>query len=63
MVEDRDMGWFYGFADMSACDSMKNTAEARGTYKHAICCNTPKCNAPDKALDPARTIVPTPKRA
>jgi hypothetical protein len=63
MLEDRDMGWFYGFADKASCDLFKDTVEGRGTFRHSVCCSTPKCNAPDKSLDPARTIVPTPKRA
>jgi hypothetical protein len=48
--------WSYGFTDASSCALMKQNPE---TYKNLVCCDTPLCNAPDKALDPVTTIVPS----
>jgi hypothetical protein len=57
------MGWFYGFMQTQAgCDLMQHPVKGE-EFKHGMCCSTPKCNAPDKTLDPTRTIVPAPKRA
>jgi hypothetical protein len=49
-------GWFYGHADSPTCDLMK---EYPGVYRYALCCSSARCNAPVKALDPVRTIVPS----
>jgi hypothetical protein len=51
-------GWFYGHADPPTCDLMKDYP---GLYRYALCCSSSKCNAPVKALDPVRTIVPSPR--
>lgn len=48
--------WSYGTTDVSSCAVMKQNPE---TYKNLLCCDTPLCNVPDKALDPATTIVPS----
>jgi hypothetical protein len=48
--------WAYTHVDASTCECMNQYPE---TYTYYECCATPKCNAPDKARDPVRTIVPT----
>jgi hypothetical protein len=55
--------WIYGFTSKAGCEVFKKLFPDGEEVRHAICCNTPKCNTPDKALDPVRTIMPTPRRA
>lgn len=54
--------WVYTTTTVDQCAVIKTQASGTvpAVYKHAKCCTTDKCNAPDPTLDPVTKVVPKP---